>query len=112
MSWGDWMVPEVTPTAAFNLERNKRVLRSSAADHPEEILAFAIAFLEQNVMLQSIITKATKRIAELEVTQLLGDPPAPSPTTVRLRSDRDQIPVLLRVLLWIYGYRQAPNHDE
>lgn len=108
MAWGDWMVPTLTPSASFQLETQKRTLRSNAADHPDEVTNLAISLLESNAMLQSVVRKATNHIAELELKEILADDEPPPP--IPLSSQWLRVPRLLRIALKFYGYDLAPNH--
>ena len=82
MAWGEWMVPELSLSAAATLEFNKRLLLDQVKRRPDEVAATAGAILEHNAMLQSILSKATKRIAELELELVLApDETASSPET-------------------------------
>ena len=82
MSWGDWMVPELSIAAAVQLEHGKRVLREHARSHPNRVAELACSTLEQTFLQQSIMRKATARIAELEMIMLLtpDDPASTSDT--------------------------------
>lgn len=105
MAWGEWMVPELTPSAAFELETQKRQLRTHAAEHPVQVTELAMKLLEQSFMLQSVLKKATHHIAELELQQILSEDDEP----IEMRSSRQSVPRVLRLLLWLYGYRLGPS---
>ena len=77
MTFSDWMVPELRVSAAVELENSKRIIRSHAAHNPDKIIELACSAMEQTFMYQSITRKATKRIAELELTMLLSPPATP-----------------------------------
>jgi hypothetical protein len=73
MTFSEWMVPELSVSASLELENSKRVLKKHADDHPEKVADLACAVMQQNYLQQSILRKATKRIAELEMTTLLSE---------------------------------------
>jgi len=108
MSWGEWMVPELSIAAAVQLEHGKRVLRENATTHPERVADLACSTLEQTFLQQSIMRKAVAHIAELELLMLLStDQPkqdlVPAPA---------EVPWLLRQVLRLYGFRLTPEHSE
>ena len=113
MSWGDWMVPELSIAAAVQLEHGKRVLRENATKHPDQVANLACSTLEQTFLQQSIMRKATAHIAELELLMLLSEdqtkPDAAHGPAV-VQSDRP-VPWLLRQVLRLYGFRLAPDHS-
>lgn len=98
MSFGSWMVPELSIAAAAQLEQNKRAIRQNITEAPESVADVLCAVLEQNANYSSILRKATLRIAELEVREALDGygelPLAPADT-----------PWYLRLALWVAGYR-------
>lgn len=114
MSWGEWMVPELSIAAAVQLEHGKRVLRENATAHPQQVANLACSTLEQTFLQQSIMRKATARIAELEMIMLLS-PDDPKPTAfaqVRVAEDGSVVlPWLLRWVLRLYGYHLEVDHS-
>ncbi len=118
MSWGEWMVPELSIAAAVQLEHGKRVLRDNATSHPDQVANIACSTLEQTFLQQSIMRKATAHIAELELLMLLSEEPAkpdaaPAPARVRVAADGSvKMPWLLRMVLRLYGLRLEPDHPE
>jgi len=72
MAWGDWMIPELSTSAELDLERKKRLLLSEVRNRPDEVAQAAVAILQHNAMLQSIVRKATMHIAELEIKSVLS----------------------------------------
>lgn len=103
------MVPELTPSAAFELESQKRILRKAAPDHPAEVTEAAMKLLEQAFMLQSVLKKATHYIAELELREVLAEDELPP---LELHSKRRKLPPLLMLVLRLYGYRLGPAPDD
>ena len=73
MSLSEWMVPEISDSAALHLEHRKRVLRSEVKHSPESVADVACSLLQYTTMMEAIMRKATARIAELELKILLGD---------------------------------------
>lgn len=103
MTFSDWMVPELSISAAVELENSKRIIRTHAQQQPEKVVDLACSAMEQAFLYQSIMRKATQRIAELEMTMLLSPPAAPAD-----QSDRTcvgcvcafaQLPWLVRLLI-------------
>ena len=118
MSWGEWMVPELSIAAAVQLEHGKRVLRENATKHPDQVANIACSTLEQTFLQQSIMRKATAHIAELELVMLLSEDrakpdAAPAPASVRIEADGSvRLPWLLRWVLRLYGLRLLPDRSE
>ncbi len=71
MSLSEWMVPELSDSAALHLEHRKRVLRSEVKHSPESVADVACSLLQYTTMMEAIMRKATARIAELELILLL-----------------------------------------
>lgn len=74
------MVPELSDSAALHLEHRKRVLRNEVRTAPDAVAEIACSLLQHTTMMESIMRKATKRIAELELQALLGHPSAGAPS--------------------------------
>ena len=72
MSLSEWMIPEISDSAAFHLEQRKRVLKSEVKTAPDAVADLACSLLHHLTVMESIMRKATKRIAELELEALLG----------------------------------------
>jgi len=68
------MVPEISDSAALHLEHRKRVLRSEVKTAPDAVAELACSMLHHVTMMESIMRKATHRIAELELSILLSVP--------------------------------------
>jgi hypothetical protein len=75
------MVPELSDSAALHLEHRKRVLRNEVKTAPDAVAELACSMLHHMTMMESIMRKATKRIAELELEALLGPPNAGVPSS-------------------------------
>lgn len=104
MTWGQWMVPELTISAAAQLEQNKRAMRQSITETPESVADVMCAVLEQNANYASILKKATLHIAELEMREVLASYEE-HPVTP------DEVPWYLSLVLRIAGYRIAVLDD-
>ena len=74
MAWGEWMVPELSLAAEAQLASAKHTLLQEVHQHPEQVAELAWASMQQAAMLQSIMRKATARIAELELAEVLRHP--------------------------------------
>lgn len=99
MTFAEWMVPQLSVSAALELENSKRTIRSHAKSHPDQIIDLACSAMEQAFLHQAIVRQATKHIAELEMTLLLASPAASEP------APPGPAPWHLRLLLRLYGYR-------
>lgn len=75
------MVPELSESAALHLEHRKRVLRNEVKTTPDAVAELACSLLHHMTMMESIMRKATKRIAELELQALLGHLSADAPSS-------------------------------
>lgn len=116
MAPAEWFVPELSVTAAFDLEKAKRILRANATSEPERVAELACQVFEQNVMQQSILKKAVMHVAELEQTIVLaaatlGDVQAPAPPRVQGREGQQQIPWPVRFVLWLYRFDLQPETE-
>jgi hypothetical protein len=70
MGWNQWMVPELTAEAEFHLQARARLeVREALNSRPQAVEDLTISLAVQNAMMESIIRKATKRIAELEARE-------------------------------------------
>ena len=70
MSWNQWMVPELTPEAEFHLQARARMeVREALNNRPQAVEDLTISLAVQNALMESIIRKATRRIAELEARE-------------------------------------------
>lgn len=109
MALCEWMVPELTESAAVQLEHNKRVLRAHAHSEPERISQLACSVMEQAALQQSIIRKATAHIAELELVMLLAPPMDADPGKQISHGWRRDLPWYLKALLRLHGFRFVPS---
>lgn len=80
MSLSEWMIPDLSDSAAFSLEQRKRVLRNEVKTAPDAVAELACSLLQHVTMMECIMRKATARIAELELVLLLGHPTAGGPS--------------------------------
>ena len=73
MSWGAWMVAELSATEDLRLRQQELELHSAAEECPEAVASLAGQLLRQSMMYESILKKATRHIAALEAKQALQD---------------------------------------
>lgn len=73
MSWGAWLVPELSDSQEFSLRALEVELRDTIQRNPEELIWLCLSLARLTAMQKSIICKATGRIAELEVSQAIAD---------------------------------------
>jgi hypothetical protein len=66
MSWGNWMVPELSVEQLLSLEKGVRALRNEGPANKEKVVDLAADLWRQHLLQQSIISKATRHITELE----------------------------------------------
>lgn len=109
MALCEWMVPELSVSAAVELEHHKRVLRAHAQSEPERISQLACSVMEQAALQQSIIRKATAHIAELELIMLLSSPQEPAADPRLAHVWRKDLPWYLKALLRLHGFRFVPS---
>lgn len=74
MSWGDWLVPELTLTAELECRAKVLALQNDGPSCPEAVLAAAIALTQAWYQQDAIIRKAIKRVNELELQLEFGKP--------------------------------------
>lgn len=91
MGWGEWCVPTMTESQQFEAEKYRRIMHNMASQDPTSLAAIAADLARQNIMLQSIVAKATRHILALEVEREL------SPT----RSWRQLVGQIASRLPWI-----------
>lgn len=103
-NWGDWMVPEISLHASLELEHSKRTIRANCANEPDKIADLCCSLIEQNAILHGITRKAAKRIAELELTEILNEP-----EPLLMRGPNKPVPWLLRLMLRLHGYNLNPE---
>lgn len=84
MGWGSWMVPELTVEADLQLRGREIEIAHAVSKNPEAVADLASSLLRQTVMYESIIRKATHRIAELEMREVLAERAAARPWWVRV----------------------------
>ena len=73
MSWGHWMVAELSASEDLRLRRQELELQSAAKECPKAVASLAGQLLRQSVMYEAILKKATRHIAALEAKQALQD---------------------------------------
>ena len=73
MSWADWLVPTVSDEQQFEIEKYRRILTAMADQDPKRLAQIACSMMKHNIMLQSILTKATGHITALEADQALAE---------------------------------------
>jgi len=78
MSLAEWMIPELSVSAALELENNKRILRNHIHADPAKVAAIACSVMEQCALQQAIVRNATKRIGELEMVLFLSEASTPN----------------------------------
>jgi hypothetical protein len=71
MGWADWLVPTISDEQQFEMEKYRRILTAMASSDPNRLAQIASDMMKHNIMLQSILTKATGHITALEADQAL-----------------------------------------
>lgn len=95
-SWGEWMIPHPGPEQLLTLERQRRAAEQFTEAQAKKTL---MQLCELTMRQDLIIRSATKRIAELELQQVLAES-APSEPVGKA------VPWPLRLLLRFYGQQQ------
>ncbi len=72
MAWGQWMVPELTAETEFRLKAHELEIREAVGVRPEALADLTVALSWQAAAQDSIIRKATRRIAELEAREAVA----------------------------------------
>ena len=68
------MVPELSPEAEFQLQARARLeVREALNTRPQAVEDLTISLAVQNAMMDSVIRKATRRIAELEAREAVRE---------------------------------------
>ena len=73
MGWGSWMVPDLSDSQEFALRVLEFELRDEIKQNPARVIELCVSLSRVSQMQNSIINKATKRIAELEVQQAVRE---------------------------------------
>lgn len=105
MSLAEWMVPDLSLASELQLEAHKRTVRNTAPSNPKEVADLACTLMTQLTLQESILRKATHRIAELELQELLNQPQPPETQTVYVVAGR--IGWLMRIALALGGHRMC-----
>lgn len=105
MAWGEWMIPKPDVEQLLTLERQRRAAEQYTEAQAKKTL---VQLCELAMRQDLIIRSATKRIAELELQQLLGTGsqalPEPEPGV-----EQGCVPWPVRMILRLYGCRIAPG---
>lgn len=72
MGWGQWMVPELSSETEFRLRAHELEIKEAVHARPGALADLAIALSRHSAVQESIIRKATHRIAELEAREAVG----------------------------------------
>lgn len=105
MTLANWMIPDLSLTSELQLEAHKRVVRNNATERPEEVADLACTLMTHLTLQESILRKATHRIAELELQELLNTPQPPEVQHAYLVAGR--IGWLMRIALALGGHRKC-----
>lgn len=104
MSLSNWMIPELTLSSELQLETHKREVRAHAKVNPLEVAELACVLMTQLRLQESICRKATHRIAELEMEDLLSSP-TQEPNHVYILPGK--VNPLMRIVLALAGHRSC-----
>lgn len=74
MTWGEWLVPELSLAAELECRAKVLALQNDGPGCPEAVLSAAIALTQAWYQQESIIRKAIKRVNELELQLEFGKP--------------------------------------
>jgi hypothetical protein len=70
------MVPELTAETEFRLKAHEMEIRKALDSTPVAVADLTVALAWQSAVQESIIRKATHRIAELEAREAIGQKPS------------------------------------
>lgn len=104
MTLSDWMIPELSLSSQVQLESNKRSVRNHVEANPVEVAELACTLMTQITLQESIMRKATRRIAELELQELLNTPTEELQEVYILPG---KVSLFMRILLRIAGHRRC-----
>lgn len=80
MGWGPWMVPEVSDELEFHLHVLGKELRQEIADRgPDAVIARCLCMARLISTQEIIISRASRRIAEMEVALAAASQPSIKP---------------------------------
>lgn len=99
----NWMIPELPLSGELQLESHKREVRACAETNPREVAELACVLMTQLRLQESITRKATHRIAELELRELLGSA-TEEPSEVYILPGK--VGILMRIALAVGGHRK------
>lgn len=74
MSWGQWLVPELSLAADLECRSKVLALQESGPNCPEAVLTVAVELTKAWYRQDSIIRKAIERVNELEMQLEFGKP--------------------------------------
>lgn len=77
MAWAQWMEWEISDAQEYALRALELELRETIKLQPEDVIRRFVVLARKTEGQTSVILKATKRIAELEVAQAIAEPAAP-----------------------------------
>lgn len=72
MSWGDWLVPELSMAADLECRAKVLALQNDGHKCPEVVIAVAVELTKAWYLQDSIIRKAIARVNELEMQVEFG----------------------------------------
>lgn len=105
MALASWMIPELSLSSELQLESHKRIVRTEVTGNPTEVAELACSLMTQLSLQESILRKATHRIAELELQELLNAPQPPQVQEAYVVAGR--ISWLMRIALAVEGRRKC-----
>lgn len=105
MTLASWMIPELSLSSQLQLESNKRTVRNLVASNPNEVAELTCTLMTQLSLQESILRKATHRIAELELEELLSAPKVSETQQVYLIPERTGW--FMRIALALGGHRKC-----
>lgn len=77
MAWAEWMEWEISDAQEYALRALELELRETIKHQPEDVIRRFVVLARKTEGQASVILKATRRIAELEVAQAIAEPAAP-----------------------------------
>lgn len=75
MTWGEWCVSTLSDSQEFEAEKYKRIVYGLAGSDPNQLATVAAGLVRQNMQLETVLSKAARHIAALEIARDLSEDP-------------------------------------
>lgn len=75
MTWGKWLVPELPLSTEARLRASELEIHAAIHSEPERVANLAVLLMRQNLLQESIIRNAIRRMSELEAREAAAEDP-------------------------------------